>query len=150
MPENDPGTTGRSAEISGRSTSNYLSIISRRPEARLNGRSAAGKRIRDLFRALMTRLNQPTDPLIVADCLALVELKTAAEIARANLLEGKVSSSNELVRLENLVRRAEARVGLEAGAGAKVDPPDWRDLLPDDEEDEEQPGTADVTEGDAP
>jgi hypothetical protein len=127
MPSNNqPGINGGSSEISGRSTSNYLSIISRRPASRLNGRSAAGKRIRDLFKALMKRLNQPTDPLIVADCLALVELKTAAEIARANLLEGKVSSSNELVRLENLVRRAEVRVGLVPGAATAGEETDYR------------------------
>jgi hypothetical protein len=148
MPENDPGITGGSAEISGRSTPNYQSIITRRPAGRLNGRSAAGKRIRDLFRALMTRLNEPSDPLIVADFLALVELKTAAEIARANLLEGKVQSSNELVRLENLVRRAEARVGLEPSAATKTEPADWRDLSFAEEDDDEQP--ADDTEGTTP
>lgn len=114
-----------------RQTSGFRSAVTARPERRLNGNSPAGRRVRDLFQALMTRLGTPTD-LIVADCLALVELKTGAEIARANLLTGKVSSSNELVRLENLVRRAEARVGLEPGAGAKVEPGDWRDLFADD------------------
>jgi hypothetical protein len=83
--------------------------------------------VRDLYRALMTRLDNPEDVVVQSDILALAELKTAAEIARANLLEGKVQSSNELVRLENLVRRAEARVGLEpAGPPA---PPSLDDIF---------------------
>lgn len=126
--------------MTGRSASNYKSSVTRSPSTRIDGRSSVGKRIRDLYGQLMQRLNQPADIMVQADIMALVELKVAAEIARSNLLTGKVSSSNELVRLENLVRRTEARVGLEPGAGMKVDPPDWRDLIPDDdEEDEEQP-----------
>lgn len=67
----------------------------------------------------MTRLNEPADIVVQADVMALSELKTAAEIARANLLEGKDQSSNECVRLENLVRRAEARVGLVPAASSE-------------------------------
>jgi hypothetical protein len=84
----------------------------------------------------VARLNQPADIMVQADIMALVELKVAAEAARLRLLEGKDQNTNGLVRLENLVRRAEARVGLEPGAGAKVDPPDWRDLFVDDDESE--------------
>jgi hypothetical protein len=126
MSENNPGITNGSGAISARSPSNYQSIITRRPASRLNGRSAFGKRIRDLYFALTDRLNQPADILVQADIMALVELKVAAEIARANLLEGKVSSSNELVRLENLVRRAEARVGLAPGAATAGEETDYR------------------------
>jgi hypothetical protein len=139
MPENDTPTdtkrTAKDTPTSPKRTAGYRSAITSRPAARLDGNSAVGRRVRDLFRAIMTRLDEPADPLIVADCLALAELKTAAEVARVNLLE-KGQSSNECVRLENLVRRAEVRVGLEAGAGAKVDPPDWRDLLVGDQDDD--------------
>jgi hypothetical protein len=45
-------------------------------------------------------------------------LKVAAEMARARLLEGKDQSSNEIVRLENLCRRAAASVGLEPSTGS--------------------------------
>jgi hypothetical protein len=155
MPTDQPGINGGSAAdrpaITGRSSAGYRSAVTRSPAARLDGRSPTGKRIRDLYAALTERLNQPADIMVQADIMALVELKVAAEAARLRLLEGKDQNTNGLVRLENLVRRAEARVGLEAGAGTKVDPPDWRDLLPDDEEDEEQPDAADVTtEGGAP
>jgi hypothetical protein len=65
----------------------------------------------------MARLNEPEDVLVQADILAWAELKTAAEVARAELLEGKGRSSNESVRLENLTRRAAISVGLESTVG---------------------------------
>jgi hypothetical protein len=142
MPENQPGITGSSSagslKINGRSPDGYRAALTRAPAARLDGRSPTGKRIRDLYESLMARLNQPADVMVQADILSLVELKVMSETARLRILEGKDQNTNGLVRLENLVRRAEARVGLEPGVGAKVDPPDWRDLIPD-EEDEEQP-----------
>lgn len=107
-----------------RQTPGFRSAVTARPEARLNGNSPAGRRVRDLYRGLMQRLENPTDITIQAAVLALSELLTAAENARANLLEGKVSSSNELVRLENLVRRAEIRVGLAPGTSSTQQDPD--------------------------
>jgi hypothetical protein len=118
MPENDPGITGGSTEINGKSPANYRSIITRRPASRLNGRSAAGKRVKDLFKAIMTRLGDPYDDVIVvADALAWSELKAASEVARARLLEGDTKSSTEVVRIENLCRRAAVSVGLESAVG---------------------------------
>jgi hypothetical protein len=137
MSLDQPGIGGRSAANNGRSRSDYRSSVTRAPAGRLDGRSAVGKRVRDLFRALMARLNEPADISIQADILALTELKTAAEVARANLLGGKVQSSNELVRLENLVRRAEARVGLEPGAATKTEPGTWEDLFAEDLDEEQ-------------
>jgi hypothetical protein len=125
MPENDTPTDGKGMpNVPARNpkrTSGYRSAITARPEARLDGNSPVGRRVRDLFRALMERLGNPTDVIIVADVLALAELKAAAEVARVRLLE-KGQNSNECVRLENLTRRAEARVGLELGAAAKKEP----------------------------
>lgn len=122
----------------------HRSAITSAPAARLDGRSAVGRRVKDLFRALMVRLNDPTDVVAQADIMALAELKAAAEVARARLLKGQNQDTNGLVRLENLVRRAEARVGLEPGASTKTEPGDWRDLFTEDDEDE-QP--ADDTDG---
>jgi len=79
-----------------------------------------------LHRALMKRLDNPTDVIVVADILAWAELKAAAEVARANLLEGD-TSSNEVVRLENLTRRAAVSVGLEP-AGPPT-PPSLQDIF---------------------
>jgi hypothetical protein len=120
--------------VTPRQTAGFRSAVTARPEARLNGNSPAGRRVRDLFKALMTRLDNPTDITIQAAVLALSELLTAAENARADLLEGKVSSSNELVRLENLVRRAEARVGLVPAAAAEETTHPYAALLFDEEE----------------
>jgi hypothetical protein len=148
MPEIDTSTDGKGMPNvpakNPKRTPGYRSAITARPEARLDGNSPVGRRVRDLFRALMERLGNPTDVIIVADVLALAELKAAAEVARVRLLE-KGQNSNECVRLENLTRRAEARVGLELGAGAKVDAPDWRDLLVGDRDEESD----DTTEGGA-
>jgi hypothetical protein len=136
---NDSEPRANEAPRMPRQSAGWRSSVTNRPDARLDGNSAVGRRVRDLFKAVMTRLDNPTDPMIVADCLALVELKAAAEVARAALLEGKVSSSNELVRLENLVRRAEARVGLEPGAATKSEPGDWRDLFAGDDDNQDEP-----------
>jgi hypothetical protein len=132
--------------IDGRSPDGFRSAVTRSPAGRLDGRSPTGRRIRDLYAALLVRLNQPADIVVQSDVLALAELKTMAEAARLRVLEGRDQNTNGLVRLENLVRRAEARVGLEPGAAAKVDPPDWRDLLVDEDEQDEQP----VNDGTAP
>jgi hypothetical protein len=146
MPGDTPGIGGRSASNSGRSRSDYKSSVTRSPAGLLDGRSATGKRVRDLFRALMTRWGDPDDVVPQADIMALAELKTAAETARARLLEGKDQSSNECVRLENLVRRAEARVGLEPGATTKAEGT-WEDLFVEDQDEEQLAGD---TEGTAP
>jgi hypothetical protein len=91
---------------------NGRAAITNRPQARIDGNSPAGRRIRDLYRALMKRPDNPADIVVQADVLALAELKVVAEAARLRLLEGTDKRSDECVRLENLVRRAEARVGL--------------------------------------
>jgi hypothetical protein len=85
------------------------------------GQSPAARRIRDLFGALMTRLGNPTDAVVIADVLALAELKTSAETARSRLLSGVDNDPDQLVRLENLVRRAERRLDLKPGRLPTVD-----------------------------
>jgi hypothetical protein len=120
-----------------RQTSSYRSAVTARPEARLNGNGAVGRRVRDLYQALMVRLNEPTDVVIQADILAWAELKAASEVARARLLDGDTKSSNEVVRLENLTRRAAGTVGLEPSASAseQSDPYGYAALLVDDDDD---------------
>jgi len=117
MPENDSPTDGKPTANRSKRTASYRSAVTTRPAARLDGNSAVGRRVRDLFSAIMKRLGDPVDPIIAADALAWSELKTAAEVARADLLEGKGRSSNECVRLENLTRRAAISVGLESAVG---------------------------------
>jgi hypothetical protein len=119
--------------ITGRSTPDYRSAITSSPAARLDGRSAIGRRVADLFKALMTRLGNPVDIVIQADITALAELKAAAETARVRLLKGESQDTNGLVRLENLVRRAEARVGLEPATAVKEEP-SWQDIFIEEQE----------------
>jgi hypothetical protein len=98
----------------------HRSAITARPDARLNGNSRAGRRVRDLYRALMHRLGEPSDPVAQGDILAVAEMRTLAESARLRLLEGKDQDTNGLIRLENVLRRCEARVGL-TPAGAPTE-----------------------------
>jgi len=135
MTPNGTDTDGQPIRTTPQPTAGYRSAITARPAARLDGNSAIGRRVRDLYRALMVRLGDPVDIVVQADIMALAELKVAAETARVRLLEGKSTSSNECVRLENLVRRAEARVGLvPAGAPVEESSPYGMLLAIDDEE----------------
>lgn len=122
MPENDTPTDGepmaKNTATTPQRTANHRSAITARPDARLNGNSHVGRRCRDLYKALSARLGHPADIVIQANILAWAELKAAAEVARARLLEGG-SNSNELVRIENLCRRAAASVGLEPGSSSE-------------------------------
>jgi hypothetical protein len=127
-PSDRAAVASRSTAISGRSTPDYRSSITSAPAGRLDGRSAIGRRVSDLFKALMTRLGSPSDIVVQADIMALAELKAAAETARVCLLKGEKQNTNEIVRLENLVRRAEARVGLELATAAKEEST-WEDLF---------------------
>ena len=127
MPD-QPGIAADGASIEGRLRPDWRSAITSAPATRLDGRSAVGRRVRDLYRALMVRLNEPADIVVQADVLAWAELKAAAEVARADLLGGTGRSSNECVRLENLTRRAAATVGLEPGA-AEVEKQSLDDLF---------------------
>jgi hypothetical protein len=121
MPENDTPTDGnrmpKAAPTTPKRIAGYRSAITSRPDARLDGNSLVGRRTRDLFRALMVRLNNPADIVVQADILAWSELKAASEVARARLLEGDTKSSTEVIRIENLCRRAAVTVGLESAIG---------------------------------
>jgi hypothetical protein len=121
-------------------TASHRSAVTSRPSARLDGNSPVGRRVRDLYKALSARLGDPADIVIQANILAWAELKAAAEVARARLLEGG-SNSNELVRIENLCRRAAASVGLEPGSSSEPDEPYGRygGLFIDDDNNEESP-----------
>jgi hypothetical protein len=138
------GSPADRSKITGRSPAGFRSAVTRSPAGRLDGRSSTGKRVRDLYDALLVRLKQPADIMVQADIMALVELKVAAEAARLRLLEGKDQNTNGLVRLENLVRRAEARVGLVPGGTSTDDDPDayrYGGLFIEDEVDDAEEAT---------
>ena len=145
MPENDARSDGQAipivASVTPKRTAGHRSAITSRPEARLNGNSHVGRRTRDLFQAIMQRLDNPTDILTQADVLCLAELKVAAEASRKRLLEGQDQSANNTVRLENMIRRSEIRVGLAAGStSSEQDSDDYRYgglFVPADDDDAE-------------
>jgi hypothetical protein len=75
---------------------------------RAPGRSARSRRLRDLFRGYMAKLDQD-DPIAQAAALTAAELRVGAEDARARLLAGQ-PCAEDVVRLENAARRAERDV----------------------------------------
>jgi hypothetical protein len=87
---------------------------------RANGNTKRGRRIRDLFRALLDRIGCPDDVLARADVLRAAELKVAAEDLRARVLAGQPCEPNELVRLENLADRAARRLSKYGPAKTKT------------------------------
>jgi hypothetical protein len=92
--------------------------ITRNPMKRFDGRSVEGRRLRDLYRSLMTRLGNPPDPATAALVLSAAELTVAAEKVRADLLAGS-GDLDAVVRIENLAARALRRLGL----GKPMPPP---------------------------
>jgi hypothetical protein len=59
----------------------------------------------------MRALSNPDDALVQANVLAAVELRVAAEHARARLLGGE-GDADEVVRLEGAAARAERKLNL--------------------------------------
>jgi hypothetical protein len=78
------------------------SRVTNSPAKHVSGRTAVGRRVRDLYAALMESVGNPTDVLIAADVLRVAELRTAAEDLRARVLAGNGGDPADLVRLENL------------------------------------------------
>jgi hypothetical protein len=79
---------------------------------RVNGNSAAGRRIRDIYRALMRELDNPTDTLIAAKVLHAAELCVAVEAQRLRAARGEDVNLDALVRLSNAADRAVRRLRL--------------------------------------
>ncbi len=89
--------------------------------ARVDGRTAQGRRTRDLYWSLYAALGRPEDLATKALILAAAELVTLAEVARADLLGGR-GDVNQVVRLENLSTRALRRIGVDGPAAKPVGP----------------------------
>jgi hypothetical protein len=93
-----------------------LSATTNNPvRARTNGRSAEGRRVRDLYKSFSATLGNPQDVGTQALVLAAAELVTAAERARRDHLDGRLALT-EVVRVENLAARALRRIKLDKPA----------------------------------
>jgi hypothetical protein len=116
MAKDRPGVAGSAVTLRVASAEPAKALRSRltnRPlEVRANRHTAQGRRIADLFCSYQKALDDPDDPVALANILAASELKTSAEIMRAKLLAGEAVDPGELVKLENLADRAERRLGL--------------------------------------
>lgn len=100
LPDRSPKTTNRSAM-----TNDPLS-------GRANARTPRGRRVRDLFRSLVTRLAE-RDPVAEAQALKIAELTVLAEDARAKAAElvdkvaGDKASIAAFATMINAITRAE-------------------------------------------
>jgi hypothetical protein len=101
----------------GKSTTNRAAITNDPLRARADGRTPAGRRVRDLYRSYLAALGNPTDAATQAAVIAAAELVLAAETARARLLAGD-GDIDQVVRLENLSGRAVRRLGIKTGKPA--------------------------------
>jgi hypothetical protein len=97
-----------------RASRRWRSAMSNRPMAvRTNGNTKQGRRVGDLYRAFLARIGNPDDLVAQANCLAAAELTAACEACRSQVLADDAAddAADRLVRLENLARRAEAKLG---------------------------------------
>jgi hypothetical protein len=89
------------------------SAITNDPISRWSGRTASGRRARDLFRDYVTALGNPTDSPTLALVITAVERGLIAENARGDYLTGKVISLEDIVRLERAADKALSRLKLD-------------------------------------
>lgn len=87
------------------------SALTRNPFARLDGRSAEGRRARDLYRSYAHQLGGNLDAGTAALLLAAVEALLIAERVRADYLAGR-ASHDDVIRGEGASNRALRRLGL--------------------------------------
>jgi hypothetical protein len=99
------------------------SLTTNRPlHKRLNGNTAAGRRVRDLYRAFIGSMGNPTDTLSQANALHAAELAVAVEQQRLAAARGEPVDLNALVRLSNLADRAVGRLHLDRKREQPVPP----------------------------
>jgi len=74
----------------------------------LNRNTVRGRLVHDIAARLLAGVADPDNPLIVADCLALAELRVRADELRRD----PASDPGAVVRLEGLVDRRMRRLGM--------------------------------------
>jgi hypothetical protein len=78
-----------------------------------HGRSAEGRRVKDLYAGYLSALGHPTDVPTMALALAAAEAVALAEVARRECLAGLTGINSEtVVRFENMANRSLRRLGL--------------------------------------
>jgi hypothetical protein len=84
------------------------SHVADNPLRAINRRSVHGRMIHAIVARLLANVDDPGDPLVIADCIALAELRVRADQARRD----PVSDPDALVRLEGLIDRRTKRLGV--------------------------------------
>ena len=97
------------------------SATTNKPLRRVNGNTAAGRRVRDLYRAFLAAMSR-ADTIAQASALNAAELAVAVEQARLAAARGEAVDIDALVRLSNLADRAVRRLGIKSGAAAPYVP----------------------------
>ena len=69
--------------------------------------------MRDLYRAFLAGISNPTDLIVQANALNAAELTCALEQLRLAAARGEAVDINALVRLSNLADRATRRLGID-------------------------------------
>jgi hypothetical protein len=90
----------------------FRAQVTNKATKRFNKNTALGRRLNDLYRALLNAIGNPTSTLAHAHCLRAAELRVLAEDARAKLLAGD-GDPDTVVRLEGAADRAERKLGLD-------------------------------------
>jgi hypothetical protein len=107
--------------IAGRSPADRTAIAPRSRASRSattngtsrHGRTAEGRRVRDLYVGYLAALGNPTDVPTLALVLAAAEAVALTEVARRECLAGMTGVNAELtIRFENTAARALRRLGL--------------------------------------
>jgi hypothetical protein len=104
------------------------SAVTNAPAMR-HGRTAEGRRVKDLYEGYVVALGRPTDVPTLALILAAAEAVALAEVARRECLAGMTGVNAELtIRFENSANRALRRLGL-AKATPKPAGPSLQEFL---------------------
>jgi hypothetical protein len=79
----------------------------------LDGRSYAGRRVKELTRGLLAELGGNASPLLAVRVRRVAELTATAEVLRNRALKGESIDIDKLTKLESETRRAERALGLD-------------------------------------
>jgi hypothetical protein len=101
----------RMTAIERRPRGNRSAVTSDPVRHRVNGRTRAGRRIRDLYFGYLDRMGGPADPIAQSHALAAAELVAALADVRLAAANGS-ANLDAVIRLSNLANRAERRLGL--------------------------------------
>jgi hypothetical protein len=88
----------------------------------LDGRSSLARRFRDIFQNFLNTIGRPLDEQELAEVRRCAELSLICEEARAALMRssGSAADLNSLLKLENVLARAERRLRFQPGPAKPV------------------------------